>query len=594
MKTVNYSSVDLLSGYLFDKQELNRKVTLSSVYDRFSETGRIGAFKHGYPEKDSIRPHYFWDSDVAKWMEGAAYSLAKHPDPTLEAKVDEIIDDIEKNQHPDGYFNIYFTVVEPEKRWSNRDWHELYCAGHLMEAAVAYSEATGKTKLLSCMEKYADYIEKVFVTDASAAFVTPGHEEIELALIRMYRHTGNKKYLDLAAFFINKRGTEDDIGRSDYNQSHIPVREQSSAVGHSVRAVYLYTGMAYLAAETGDEDLKAACKRLWNDIVNSKMYITGGLGSTCIGEAFTTPYDLPNDQAYTETCAGIGLMFFANAMLALENNAEYADVIERVLYNGVLSGLSHSGKEFFYENPLEINRSEHFRSSYGERRFPAQRRVECFGCSCCPPNINRLLSSLGNYVYGSENDTLYINQFITSELNCNGISANIKTDYPIGCNVSINARGVSRIAIRIPSWCKEFKVDKIYTEENGYAVIENSGDTVTVTLDMSPRLVWSDPKVLRNAGRVAVTRGPIVYCAEGIDNCENELHSYILSENSSFEEVMENSLVSLKVGCKKRMNGNKLYRYTRSEAIDVILKLIPYNYFANRETTDMRVWFSYE
>ncbi|MBE6586376.1 MAG: glycoside hydrolase family 127 protein, partial [Ruminococcaceae bacterium] len=447
MKLIAHNQVNLKSGFFFDKQELNRQVTLEAVYDRFSETGRIGAFKFGFPEKDPIQPHFFWDSDVAKWMEGAAYSLMHSPDSALEAKVDEIVDNIEKNQCEDGYFNIFFTVVQPENRWANRDWHELYCAGHLMEAAVAYAEATGKTKLLTCMEKYADYIAKVFMEEHSASFHTPGHEEIELALVKMYRHTGKKKYLDMAAYFINIRGTVEEANKNNYNQSHLPVREQDSAEGHAVRAVYLYTGMAYLAKETGDEALISACKKLWEDVTHRKMYITGGLGSTYIGEAFTTPFDLPPDQAYTETCAGIALCFFAKAMLALENKAEYADVAERALYNGVLSGLSIDGVQFFYENPLEINLSERFNSVWGGRRFPAHRRVACFGCSCCPPNINRLLPTLGGYVYGLEGGTLYINQFADSDMTDGDVTASVSTTYPMNGTITITAQGVGTIAV---------------------------------------------------------------------------------------------------------------------------------------------------
>ena len=592
MKHFDIGSVTLDGGYLFTKQELNRKVTIDAVYDRFSETGRIGAFAHGYPDSDPIRPHYFWDSDVAKWIEGAAYSLKKHPDPVLESKVDAIVAEVEKNQHDDGYFNIYFTVVDPESRWKNRDWHELYCAGHLMEAAIAYHDATGKRTLLDCMEKYADHIERVFVTDRSAEFLTPGHEEIEIALIKMYRHTGKKKYLRLAEFFINKRGTEEDVRRSDYNQSHLPVRQQTYAVGHAVRAVYLYTSMALLAAETPDAELVSACKTLWSDIVNGKMYVTGGIGSTCIGEAFTSPYDLPNDQAYTETCAGIGLAFFAQAMLCLENNSAYADVIERALYNGILSGLSLDGKEFFYENPLEINRSEYFKSTYGERRFPAQRRVGCFNCSCCPPNINRLLSSLGNYIFGFDNGTLYVNQYASATLDNGGIKAKMTTQYPVDGVISVNAEGVSKIALRIPSWCDSFTINAPYVMENGYAVTEAT-DNVVLTLDMTPKTVWADPRVLRDMSRVAVTRGPVVYCAEGIDNVDYALHNYVLPDAPVFTEVEDRSgLVGLTVKCKRLVSrGGALYRYERPEAVDDTLKLIPYSSFANREPSDMRVWF---
>ena len=597
MKLVPYHQVNLRGGYLYEKQELNTRTTINAVYDRFYETGRITSFRFGFPETDPVQPHYFWDSDVAKWMEGAAYILRRESHPDLEAKVDEIVEDIARNQCEDGYFNIFFTVVQPENRWANRDWHELYCAGHLMEAAVAYADATGKNKFLSCMEKYADYIAKVFMEENSAAFRTPGHEEIELALVKMYRYTGKKKYLDLAAYFINTRGTEADSGRVSYNQSHQPVREQDSAVGHAVRAVYLYTGMAYLAKETGDESLVAACKKLWKDIAEQKMYITGGLGSTYIGEAFTTPFDLPPDQAYTETCAGIALCFFANGMLALENRAEYADVIERALYNGVTSGLSVSGDQFFYENPLEVNLSERFTNVWGARRFPAHRRVACFACSCCPPNMNRLLASLGNYMYGVDGDTLYINQFAASDVTADGITASVESDYPRDGRVTVTATGASVIAIRIPAWCDRYTLDKPYTLQDGYALVENDGTPVTVTFDLTPRRVWADARVLRAAGQAAVMRGPVVYCAEGLDNGEGELHKYILSR--AFTATEEGSdpygLPTLTVPCIKRVTEcGSLYSNTPPKIEDAVLKLIPYNAFANRAETDMRVWFQAE
>ncbi|MBQ9150800.1 MAG: glycoside hydrolase family 127 protein [Clostridia bacterium] len=594
MKLIPYHQVALRGGYLFEKQELNTSTTIHAVYDRFHETGRITAFKFGFPEKDPVQPHFFWDSDVAKWMEGAAYILRREPHPDLEAKVDEIVDDIEKNQCEDGYFNIFFTVVQPENRWANRDWHELYCAGHLMEAAVAYAEATGKTKFLTCMEKYADYIAKVFMEEHSATFHTPGHEEIELALVKMYRHTGKRKYLDMAAYFINTRGTVEEFNKTAYNQAHLPVREQDSALGHCVRAVYLYTGMAYLAKETGDKALISACKKLWEDISNRKMYITGGLGSTYIGEAFTSPYDLPSDQAYTETCAGIALCFFANAMLALDNNAAYADVIERVLYNGVLSGLSTDGTQFFYENPLEINLSERFSSAWGARRFPAHRRVACFACSCCPPNLNRLLASLGNYVYGTDGDVLYVNQFAASELKTDGITATMETDYPRSGKVTVTASGASVIAIRIPAWCEHYSLDQPYTLQNGYALVKNPGGSVSVEFDLTPRRVWADIRVLRTAGQVAIMRGPVVYCAEGVDNGEGELHSYIIpADFTSAEEGSEAyGLPTLTVPCLKQVaDGESLYRNTPPKTEAAVLKLIPYNAFANRTESDMRVWF---
>ena len=591
MKTFSYAQVDLTSGYLFEKEELNRKITIHSVYDRFYDTGRIAAFNFDYREGDEKKPHIFWDSDVAKWMEGACYILKKHEDPALLQKVESLVARIKEHQGKDGYFNIFYTVCEPENRFTNRDKHELYCAGHLMEAAVAYAEATGRTDFLDCMERYADYIKKVFVDERSASFLSPGHEEIELALLRMYTHTGKRKFLDLAAHFINIRGTEEDRQFS-YNQSHVPVREQSEAVGHAVRAVYLYTGMARLAKQTEDPALVAACKRLWDDITLQKMYVTGGIGSTHTGEAFTRAYDLPNDTAYNETCAGIGLMFFAQAMLELENDAKYADITERVLYNGVLSGLSMNGKGFFYENPLEINLLEHIVLDYGKRRFPITQRKECFDCSCCPPNINRLLSSLGNYVYGHDKDTLFVNQYISSTLEAEGIRASMKTEYPLNGRVSFTADGVSKIAFRIPSWCDVYKINKPYLLENGYAVIENDGSEILLEMQITVKAVYADPKILRDAGCICFMRGPIVYCAERVDN-EHALSSYRVSPDAKITEAYDESfgLMTLEMTAKHLCSFNGApYSNQPPKYEDAVLKLIPYNGFANRGESDMRVW----
>ena len=598
MKNYTRKSVTLTGGYLFEKQELNRKITVNSVYDRFKETGRIDAFRFEYKEGDEIVPHVFWDSDVAKWMEGAAYILAEHKDAELEAKVDELVALIKKNQCEDGYFNIYFTVVEPAERFKKRSKHELYCAGHLMEAAVAISECLGKRDMLECMERYADYIYKVFVEERSAAFVTPGHEEIELALIRMYCHTGKKKYLDLAEFFINKRGTLDEKSNQvncEYCQSHIPVREQREALGHSVRAMYLYTGMARLAKHTNDAELMTACKALFEDTTEKKMYVTGGLGSTNIGEAFTTPYDLPNDGAYTETCAGIGLMFFAHAMQELENDSKYADAIERVLYNGVLSGLSLDGKSFFYENPLEINLSERFENTCGKRRFPANRRVECFSCSCCPPNVVRLLPSIQEYVYGVDGDTLFVNQYISSKLSSDSISCVMSTDYPRENTVSIKANGIKSVALRIPFWCDSFTLNKLYKMNNGYAVVECDGGDIEISFDMPAKAVWANVNVLRDAGRICIMKGPVVYCAEAVDNKSN-LHRYSIAPDLEYKVIDDGyGLPSLEVNAYETLESSgSLYSSVRPEKVRTKLKLIPYNAFANREACDMAVWFREE
>ncbi len=595
MKTFFFNNVDLTGGYLFDKQQLNRKITINSVYDRFYDTGRIGAFNFDYDptKEDAVKPHVFWDSDVAKWIEGAAYIIKKNPTPELEEKIDSLVEKIKKNQDENGYFNIYYTVCEPQNRFTDRDRHELYCAGHLMEAAVAYADATGKRDFLDCMEKYAEHIRKVFMVDQSAAFSTPGHEEIELALVKMYLFTKNEKYLDMAKFFINTRGTKPEQKASFYCQAHKPVREQKEAVGHSVRAMYLYTGMAMLAKETGDEGLITACRALWEDTVFRKMYVTGGLGSTHVGEAFTVPFDLSNAEAYTETCAGIGLMFFSNAMLALENNARYADAIERVLYNGVLSGLSLDGARFFYENPLEINLREKYENRIGKRRLPITQRPTHFLCSCCPPNVNRLLPSLGNYVYGAEGDTLYVNQFVSSELDADGVSCKQTTGYPNDGKVTLNVSGAEKVAVRIPEWCEKFELNKPYEMKNGYAVVLNDGTEINVSFDLTPKAVFADPRVRHDACRVAVMRGPIVYCAEAVDNSDN-LQTLLLPTEIKAEECFseEFGLYTLTVPCEKRLPfDGGIYSSKPPKTEKTSVKLIPYSCFANRGESDMIVWF---
>lgn len=590
MRQYTYKQVKLGGGYLSEKQEMNRKITIDAVYDRFLDTGRIGAFDFNTSEV-----HPFWDSDVAKWMEGASYRIAEYPDEQVQNKIETLIDKIEAHQSENGYFNIYFTVKEPENRFTNRGAHELYSAGHLMEAAVAYAEATGRTRFLELMEKYAAHIEKVFIIDGSAAFTTPGHEEIELALVKMYRYTGKKKYLDMAAFFINQRGVSEKEEHSDYNQSHLPVREQTEAVGHSVRAVYLYSAMADLAYELHDDALKAACKTLYADITRRKMYVTGGIGSCHLGETFSNAYDLPNAEAYTETCAGIGLMFFCKRMLALENNAAYADTIERVFYNGVLSGISLDGKRFFYENPLEITMQDHFSNIYGTRRFPITQRPECFECSCCPPNLNRLLPLLGEYIYGIDGDTLYVNQFAESTLADGEVTCTMTTAYPNDGNVKISASGVSKLAVRIPSWCAHFTADAPYTERDGYAVFEQT--EVKVSLDMTPFTVRSNSRVTRDVGKLCIQAGPIVYCAESVDNGEN-LHAVLLPyvPQCRAEYDAGIGLNTLYVSAYRMKDDGDTGLYFRAADTEdrlepITLRMIPYSAFANRGESDMLVWF---
>lgn len=597
---IDYKYSKINDGFWKAKQKNNREITSYAIWDRFQETGRISAFEFDWEEGKENKPHIFWDSDVAKWIEAAAYILYHEKAPDLAERVESLIDKIEQNQGDDGYFNIFFTVCEPGKRFQGRTNHELYCAGHLIEAAVAYFEATGRRRFLSCMEKYVDYIYKVFVEEESAGFITPGHEEIELALIRLYRCTGEKRHLELARFFIDARGVQQEdsypYALPEYSQSHIPVRKQNTAVGHSVRACYLYTGMAMLAKELGDQELFAACRDIFTDIICRKMFITGGIGSTHLGEAFTVAYDLPNDVAYNETCASIAMCLFARAMQEIDHDTVYADIIEKELYNGVLAGLSLDGRAFFYENPLEINRRNYVRNSStkDKERYPITQRKAVFETSCCPPNINRTFASIQRYIYGLERDTVYIHQFISSELSVDDMVVNMETNYPNDGTIRIDAKNVPVLMIRIPGWCDSFTVNQTYQVQDGYIRLEQPAE-VMIVFEMKPIIIEANPLVYRNVGKVAVQYGPIVYCMESIDNGPN-IYSLYLDVNAGFT-VAYNEAFNLNVlktcGWQKPCS-NRLYQPVSDVYNPADITLIPYSCHANRGQTDMLVWIHYK
>lgn len=598
----NFRNVTILDGFWKQKEDLNRDVTLDAVYDRFDETGRMAAFRCDWKEGMPHQPHIFWDSDVAKWMEGAAYQLYRSDDPALRAKVEALIDEIEKNQHADGYFNIYYTVVDPANRFTNRGNHELYCAGHLIEAAVAYHEAVGDTRFLGLMEKYAQYIKAVFMDntgDVVPKFATPGHEELELALVKLWHATGNADYLDLAAFFVDRRGCGDRGEALDpYTQNHMPLREQRSAVGHSVRAGYIYAAMADLAREKDDAALDEACCALFEDMAYRKMYVTGGLGSTHVGEAFTIPYDLSNDKAYAETCASIAMILFAHRMFLRHHEAKYADVVELQLYNGMLSGLSLSGDAFFYENPLEIH-LDNYKKQGG--RYPITQRQKVFGCSCCPCNLNRVLASLGQYFYAEEDGAVWINQFGTSRFTGSAGTVSQKTAYPVSGKIEIEAS--CPVYVRIPGWCHSFTASAPYEMVSGYAKFD-AGEIV-VQLEMEPEYVVSHVGVYKNAGKVALRRGPVIYCAEGVDN-DGDVHSlYANGSAPAFalaESAPETGIPDILASGYRRHNatpamdsGLQLYApLAISETYaPATIRFIPYHAFANRGESNMLVWLPY-
>lgn len=605
-KNLTYDKVDITGGFWQEKQQLIRDVTIWNVYKRFEETGRFAAFKMNWKEGMPNKPHIFWDSDVAKWLESVAYLTKKQRDPKLEAIVDEVVDDIERGRWEDGYFNIYFELFEPENRFTKRGWHELYCAGHLIEAAVAYAEATGKDKFLHLMMDYADLIKKIFMDEQSAAFDSPGHEEIELALVKLYDYTHEERYLDLARFFIDKRGSQaklpegDNYHRGTNIQDHLPVREQFTAEGHSVRACYLYSAMADLALRDNDVSLKYAAEKIFDNITNAKMYITGAVGSTYIAEAFEEEYRLPNDTAYAETCAALALALFARRMEKLEVDSRYADTVERVIYNGFLSGLSLDGKSFFYENAQEIDLEERrivkeaLRDTSGIH-YPITQRLEVFNCSCCPPNVTRFIASIGDFIYNYDDDTIYVNQYMDSTAKLGELTLVQKTDYPFDGRIEFTLTGGDRkVALRIPGWCRVWSVGKNGAScgavvERGYAYIDaNDGDTILLELRISARRVKSNPRVLTNRGMSAITWGPFVMCLEGVDNGGSLTGVRLVGKSFTLGRDEQLGLPCLYCPAVRESTDGLYSDKTTTEPFTA--KLIPYFAFANRGETDMRIW----
>lgn len=600
LRHVSYSDVDITGGFWKKRQDLSRKSTVKAVYDRFTETGRFAALNCDWVEGKPFQPHVYWDSDVAKWLEGALYTLQKHPNAALERKINKIIDTFLKNQTPEGYFNSHFQTQEQEMRFQKMNDHELYCAGHWMEAAVAHFRVTGDRRFIDALGRYADYIIERFLEKKDTGFEVPGHEEIELALLKMYDATGDKKYLDLALHFINLRGVHprslvDKLpGNAQYAQNHAPVREQAEAVGHAVRAVYLYTAMADAAEKTGDAELKSACETLWRDITEKKMFITGSIGSSANGEAFTVPYDLFNLVAYSETCASIGLIYFAQRMLKMDLDSRYADVIERALYNCFLASTSLDGKAFYYENPQEIVPYLHTRD-YGTSsiRWPKMQRSEIFRCSCCPPNIVRLIPSLGDYICSEMGDTVCVHQYAQCEINLsNGAKLKMETKYPQNGKVTFTLTGKDgKIAFRVPDWCKGHGYETV----KGYATVEaKDGVPVTVDLPMKVQFIESRPEAVFNCGRYAVQRGPILYCAEEQDNGKNLRDLCIVGRQRWKMGVHpELGVPTLEGKATRRVfeDATVLYREKEDTRKTVDLTLIPYYAMANRGEAEMLLWF---
>ena len=581
---VNFSNVRIDDGFWSPRLQSHKDVTLKVCIDQIeNQTGRIRNFENAAKGEGQHSGIYYDDSDVYKALEGMAYSLKNNPDPVLEAKCDEWIDKFAAAQQEDGYINTYFTLTGIENRWDNMDKHEMYCAGHMIEAGVAYYNVTGKRKLLDVCIRMADHMMSVFGPEKR--HWVPGHEEIELALVKLYQTTGEKKYLDFANWLLEQRGHGygshgklDRPWNAAYYQDDKPVREMSEIGGHAVRSMYLYCGMADVAAYTGDQGYIDALNRLWDDVVLRNMYITGGIGQSADNEGFTEDYDLPNLTAYCETCASVGMVLWNWRMNQFTGDSKYIDVLERSLYNGALAGISLIGDKFFYVNPLE-SLGDHHRQAW-------------YGCACCPSQVCRFLPSIGNYVYGVSNNALWVNLYLGNQaevtMGKRKLTLTQETNYPwdgtVALKVGMKGTLKTQIRLRIPNWCKSYTLavngEPVEAPiEKGYAVIDRkwkNDDVVTVNFDMPVELVSADPRVKDDVGKRAVQRGPLVYCIEEIDN-PVDFDSLQMTESALFETNFE----------ADKLGG---IMAITAHSGDQTFNCIPYYAWDNREAGKMKVW----
>lgn len=551
-------------------------------------------------DKDAFHGWVFQDSDAYKWLEAVGYSLIVMYDIDLWDKASKLIDLICSAQLDDGYLDTLYIINNIDNRFENlKDFHELYCFGHLVYAAVSIFKFNGDKRLLNCAYRFADLISDTFNENGKKGY--PGHEIAESALIELYNISGKKKYLDTAEFFILQRGTKPyyfDIEKGKntdgrdyvYNQAHKPVTEQTEAVGHAVRAVYLYRGMAELSKETDNENLLSACNRIWRNIIDKKMYITGGIGATADGEAFSFDYDLPNGLAYSETCAAIGLVMFANEMSKIESKAEFDSVIERALYNNILASCGEDGKSFFYANPLEMI-PEASRKDTRYRHAKAVRQG-WFNCACCPPNYARLMLSLQKYIASENENSVIIRQYIGSKIESDKALVRLYSAYLRNGHVRIEVKHQKdfTLKLRIPDWCKKFDISAPYKINDGFAEIKVSKDTeIDINFNIEPRFVMCSSRVRQNVGKLAVMRGPMVYCAEEIDNGK-DLHRL------KFDTELPLSYCVGEITAKgvKEADSGEIYSDFKQlgyESIDI--KLIPYYKWGNRGENEMRIYFRY-
>lgn len=558
-----------------------------------------------YSEKDSDEQAFlgwvFQDSDVYKWIEAVGYSLTGHPDKDLQQKAEAVIQLVCDSQLENGYLDTLYVINDRSKIFSNlKDYHELYCFGHLTEAAISFYNATGKRELLDAACRFADLICDTFGEDKIRGY--PGHEIAEMALVKLYDITLQNQYLDTARFFINERGKkpyyyDKVLGKTTvednyhYNQAHCESRYQHEAVGHAVRGVYLYSGMADIAKRYKDDELYFACRKLIDNIINQKMYITGGIGSTVHGEAFSYNYDLPNDLAYSETCASVGLIFFARRMLEISPDPDVADTVERALYNTVLSGMSEDGKSFFYVNPLEVLPEASHNDERKKHIKPI--RQKWFGCACCPPNIARLISSIGEYCYTQNDTTIFIHQFIGGRMSSDKGQLTINSDYLSSGRISVLVSPEKNftLAVRIPAWCDEYTFSHKCEINNGYAYFKIDAETlIDIQFKLTIRMIKCSNRVRANIGKIAVTRGPLVYCLEEADNGKN-LQMLSIDRYTDFSFDGQYILAD---GFREKDCATLYESWREAEKERVKLKFIPYYRWANRGENEMSVYIRIE
>jgi DUF1680 family protein len=639
MNTIRLRNVTLLDGFWKSRMEMVANELIPYQWEALNDRIIGAASSHAIENfriaageaMGKFQGIVFQDSDVAKWIEAASYSLVTRPASETEEKIDELVRLIEKSQQPDGYVNTYYTLVHPEKRWTDLAMgHELYCAGHLIEAAVAYHSVTGKRKMLDIMCKYADYIGEVFGLDEGQNHSYAGHPEIELALYRLAEATEREKYAKLADHFLNIRGSIDDFSvrraadketisnsrwfGNDYYCAHKPVREMDKAEGHAVRAAYLYSAMADQCRNTGDPQLLSALKKIWRNAVARRMYITAALGSQAHGERFTVDYDLPNDTAHAETCASVSLVFWAWRMFFIDRIAEYADIIERAIYNSALAGVSLDGRRYYYVNPLEVNPEiARYRQDHAHVET---RRVAWFSCACCPTNIARLIASIGAYLATFSENAVWVHQYTASEIKIALKETKVRiiqdTDYPwhgaVRLKVDPSLPTTFALHLRIPSWCDRYSVKvngESWTElrpERGYLCLSRQwkkDDCVELNMSMEVRFIRANYKIRENAGKVALQRGPVVYCVEEHDNGAN-LHELLVDPAAPLRLERDDSLVHGTVvisidGYRDRFDIGHNPLYSNYEAARQLprcrIRAIPYYQWGNRaEGQEMRVW----